>query len=71
MDGSVPTVSGVDMATQYKAAPVRDENVIRPLDTPYRATGGLAMLFGNLAPRARWSRSRPCCPRCWCIAARP
>jgi dihydroxy-acid dehydratase len=51
VDGSVPTIAGVDMATQYKAASVRDEEVIRPLDRPYRATGGLAMLFGNLAPR--------------------
>ena len=51
VDGSVPTIAGVDMATQYKAVPVRDEDVIRPLDKPYHATGGLAMLFGNLAPR--------------------
>jgi dihydroxy-acid dehydratase len=50
VDGSVPTIAGVDMATQYKAVPVRDEDVIRPLDKPYGATGGLAMLFGNLAP---------------------
>ena len=51
VDGTVPTVAGVDMATQYRAAEVRDEEVIRPLDRPYRETGGLAMLFGNLAPR--------------------
>ena len=51
VDGSVPTISGVDMATQYEVASVRDEEVIRPLDRPYRTTGGLAMLFGNLAPR--------------------
>jgi dihydroxy-acid dehydratase len=51
VDGSVPTIAGVDMATQYEAASVRDEEVIRPLDRPYRTTGGLAMLFGNLAPR--------------------
>jgi dihydroxy-acid dehydratase len=51
VDGSVPTVSGVDLATQYQAAVIRDEEVIRSLDRPYRSTGGLAMLFGNLAPR--------------------
>ncbi len=51
VDGSVPTIAGVDMATQYKVATVRDDEVIRPLDRPYRTTGGLAMLFGNLAPR--------------------
>ena len=51
VDGSVPTVSGTDLATQYGAAVIRDDEVIRPLDRPYRQTGGLAMLFGNLAPR--------------------
>jgi dihydroxy-acid dehydratase len=51
VDGSVPTVSGIDMATQYGTAVIREDEVIRPLDRPYRATGGLAMLFGNLAPR--------------------
>ena len=50
VDGSAPTVAGVDMAVQYKAAVIRDDEVIRPLDRPYRETGGLAMLFGNLAP---------------------
>jgi dihydroxy-acid dehydratase len=51
VDGTVPTIAGVDLATQFKAAPVKDEEVIRPLDRPYRQTGGLAILFGNLAPR--------------------
>ncbi len=51
VDGAVPTVAGVDMTMQYEAAVIRDEEVIRPLDRPYRSTGGLAMLFGNLAPR--------------------
>jgi dihydroxy-acid dehydratase len=51
VDGSVPTVAGVDMAVQYEAAVIRDEEVIRPMANPYRQTGGLAMLFGNLAPR--------------------
>ncbi|MFH0914958.1 MAG: dihydroxy-acid dehydratase [bacterium] len=51
VDGTVPTVSGADLATQYQAAVIREEEVIRPLDRPYRPTGGLAMLFGNLAPR--------------------
>ncbi len=51
VDGTVPTVSGAHMAEQYGAAAIRDDEVIRPLDRPYRETGGLAMLFGNLAPR--------------------
>ncbi len=50
VDGSVPTISGADLAGQYNSASIRDEEVIRPLDRPYQATGGIAVLFGNLAP---------------------
>ncbi len=51
VDGTVPTVSGVSLAAQYETAVARDDEVIRPLDRPHRSTGGLAMLFGNLAPK--------------------
>ncbi|MCL5942864.1 MAG: dihydroxy-acid dehydratase, partial [Actinobacteria bacterium] len=50
VDGSVPTVSGRTLAEQYQEAPVRDAAVIRPLESPHHPTGGLAVLFGNLAP---------------------
>jgi dihydroxy-acid dehydratase len=50
VDGGVPTISGDDLARQYAKAEPREEEVIRPLDRPYSATGGLAILFGNLAP---------------------
>jgi dihydroxy-acid dehydratase len=50
VDGTVPTVSGADLAGQYGGAAVRDDEVIRPLDRAHRSTGGLAILFGNLAP---------------------
>lgn len=50
VDGSVPTITGEDLAARYGAVPPRDDEVIRPLDRPYGATGGLAVLFGNLAP---------------------
>lgn len=33
-----------------KDAQIKDTNVIRPLENPYSETGGLAVLFGNLAP---------------------
>ncbi|OFV79617.1 MAG: dihydroxy-acid dehydratase [Acidobacteria bacterium RBG_16_64_8] len=51
IDGSVPTVAGSDLATLYGVAVITDDEVIRPLDRAYRPTGGLAVLFGNLAPR--------------------
>ncbi len=50
VDGSAPTVAGVRIDVQYQAATVNDDSVIKPLASPYLATGGLAVLFGNLAP---------------------
>lgn len=44
------TVTGHTVAENIKNQPVQDYEVIRPLDHPYSATGGLAILFGNLAP---------------------
>jgi dihydroxy-acid dehydratase len=51
IDGSVPTVSGAHLGAQFGTAPPTDDEIIRPLDRPYSPTGGLAVLFGNLAPR--------------------
>ena len=45
----VPTVSG-SLKERLKAAFVRDEEVIRSLDRPYHAEGGIAVLKGSLAP---------------------
>lgn len=44
------TVTGKSIGENIKDAKVLDAEVIRPLDKPYHATGGLAILFGNLAP---------------------
>ncbi|RLB70783.1 MAG: dihydroxy-acid dehydratase [Deltaproteobacteria bacterium] len=43
------TATGKKMADNLQTAAVRDHEVIRPLDNPYHATGGLAVLQGNLA----------------------
>jgi dihydroxy-acid dehydratase len=45
-----PTVTGKTLGENIQDAAVKDPDVIRPLDNPYRKTGGLAVLFGNLAP---------------------
>jgi dihydroxy-acid dehydratase len=50
IDGSALTVTGKSLAATVRAASVKDANVIRPLSDPYHKTGGLAVLFGNLAP---------------------
>ena len=50
MDGSALSVAGGTVAEAVAGARVVDAEVIRPLDKAYHATGGLAVLFGNLAP---------------------
>jgi len=50
IDREVMTVTGATLGDNIAAAPVRDYQVIRPIDNPYNASGGLAILFGNLAP---------------------
>ncbi len=44
------TVTGNTLGENVSDAVVEDQSVIRPLDDPYSKTGGLAVLFGNLAP---------------------
>ncbi len=44
------TVLGETIGEATKDSVVRDPEVIRPWDKPYLATGGLAVLFGNIAP---------------------
>jgi dihydroxy-acid dehydratase len=45
------TVTGKTLGENIGDAVVKDADVIRPLDNPYSERGGLAVLFGNLAPR--------------------
>lgn len=44
------TVTGKTVEENIKNAEVKDKEVIRPLNKPYHATGGLAVLKGTLAP---------------------
>jgi dihydroxy-acid dehydratase len=44
------TVTGKTLGENIGDAIVKDADVIRPLSNPYSETGGLAVLFGNLAP---------------------
>ena len=48
--GDCKTVTGKTVAENVAHAVNRNPEVIRPLDNPYTKTGGLAVLFGNLAP---------------------
>ena len=46
----VPTVSGSTLGEVLETAEVQDAEVIRSWDRTYSPSGGLAVLFGNLAP---------------------
>ncbi|MGI6498558.1 MAG: dihydroxy-acid dehydratase [Oscillospiraceae bacterium] len=49
IDGDAMTATGKTLAENVKGVTVQDKTVIRPYDQPYSKTGGLAILFGNLA----------------------
>jgi dihydroxy-acid dehydratase len=44
------TVTGQSIAENLAGVQVHDATVIRPIDNPYSASGGLRILFGSLAP---------------------
>ena len=50
LEGECLTVTGGTVAQNVATARIQDDAVIRPFDAPYSSTGGLALLFGNLAP---------------------
>jgi dihydroxy-acid dehydratase len=47
---NIKTVTGVPVSSIVKNACVKDSDVIHSIDTAYSRKGGLAILFGNLAP---------------------
>jgi len=49
IDTSLPTVSGKTVGENIKGRIIKDENSIRPIDNPYSSTGGIAILWGNIA----------------------
>lgn len=51
LDTSVMTVTGKTLGENLQGAKVLDHSVIRPVEEPYSETGGLAVLFGSLAPK--------------------
>ena len=46
----LPTITGQSLGENIAAAHPKDESIIRSIDSPYSQQGGLAVLFGNLAP---------------------
>ena len=50
LDLDVPTVTGKTLGENITGAKNRNPNAIRPIENPYSATGGLQILWGNIAP---------------------
>ncbi len=50
IDEKALTVSGHPLSQELPHYNVLDTSIIRPFESPYHATGGLAVLKGNLAP---------------------
>jgi len=49
VDIDVITASGKSVGENIKSACVKDYEVIRPIENPYSETGGIAVLWGNIA----------------------
>ncbi len=49
IDTSLMTASGKPVAENIAGACIRDTSCIRPVDDPYSATGGIAIMWGNIA----------------------
>ena len=50
LNGDCITVSGQTLRENVAGCEILDQDVIRPLSNPHSEQGGLAVLFGNLAP---------------------
>jgi len=50
LDTGCLTATGKSLADNLVSVAVKDRSVIRPVSDPYHIQGGLAVLFGNLAP---------------------
>ena len=50
LDLDVPTVTGKTLGENIQGAHILNEKAIRPIDNPYSQTGGLQILWGNIAP---------------------
>lgn len=49
IDTTLPTVSGKTVGENIKGRFIKNTEAIRPVDSPYSQTGGIAILWGNIA----------------------
>jgi len=50
INGECITVTGKTLRENVEGCEIKNKDVIRPIDNPHSERGGLAVLFGNLAP---------------------
>ncbi|MDR3312577.1 MAG: dihydroxy-acid dehydratase [Spirochaetaceae bacterium] len=60
--GEVPTVTGKTLGENIAGARILDTGTIRTIDNPHSKTGGLAVLFGNIAPNGTVVKRSACAP---------
>jgi len=58
------TVTGKTLKKNIARAEILDENIIHRIETPFSADGGLAVLFGNIAPEGGVVKSAGVDPEC-------
>lgn len=56
------TVTGKTVAENIKGVVNRNPEILRPIENPFSATGGIAILFGNLAPDGTVVKRSACAP---------
>jgi dihydroxy-acid dehydratase len=61
----VPTVTGKTLGENIADAEIKEEYFIHRLDNPFTSDGGLAVLFGNLAPDGAVIKSAGVDPECF------
>ena len=57
---SLITATGKTIAQNIKGVVNRNPEILRPIDKPYSDNGGIAILFGNLAPRGTVVKRSAC-----------
>ena len=65
VDETAVTITGRCLGENIAGADIRDEEVIRPIGNPHAVRGGLALLFGNLAPRGAAVKIGAVAPGMW------
>lgn len=62
IDTSLITVSGKTIAENIAGVKNRNPEILRPIENPFSDNGGIAILFGNLAPDGTVVKRSACAP---------